>query len=168
MQLGPAIRETASASSAAPTQREAPTLRETTRLEEGGDKDPDLTRRKISLPLRTLDRFNRVVLLSAVRIRPAIRGCSASPLSKDAEDLALEVNISVATADVRLGSCTEVARGMRFNSGALVATGRFKSGAFVAAGKFKSRPIVSDGRFKARLEASVPESSLVSPSYRTS
>jgi hypothetical protein len=43
-QLGPAIRETASASSAVPmtwNRREAPILRETARLEEGGDKDPD-------------------------------------------------------------------------------------------------------------------------------
>ncbi len=101
-----------------------------------------LTRRKISSPLRTLDRFNRVALHSVMRLSPAVRCCSASSFPLVAEDLALVANISAPVADVRLSSWSEVAGGIKFRSGTLVATGRLKS-----------RPEVSD-----------TASSLVSPS----
>jgi hypothetical protein len=91
-----------------------------------------LTRRRISSPLRTLDRFNRVALRSDVPLSPVVRGSTDSPFPLDADDVALAANTSAPVAGVRLGSRARIAGGIRCKSGALVASGRFKSGALVA------------------------------------
>ncbi len=103
---------------------------------------------RMSSPLKTLDRFNKVVLRSDVRLSPVVWGSKASPFPLDADEVALVANTSAPVVGVRLSSLARIAEGTRFNLGALIASGKFKSGALVAAGRFKSGALIAAGKFK--------------------
>ncbi len=73
-----------------------------------------LTRRRMSSPLKTLDRFNRVALRSDVRPSPVVRGSTASSFPLGAGEVAFAANTSAPVTGVRLGSRARIAEGTRF------------------------------------------------------